>query len=158
MGTRSTYRVIEEWTDDREEAKVKKGQNKLVLLYAQFDGYPEGHPMDTAKWLASGRVVNGLRLDEKGLMFNGAGCLAAQLVAKYKDSAGGYYLHPMNHRGHCWENYTYDIIVKEDGSIEYICYEVGGGYGGKSVRFKKLFQGSPEDFIEKFSEVEADAE
>ena len=156
MGTRSTYRVIEEWTDDRPEAKVKKGQNKLVLLYAQFDGYPEGHPMDTAEWLAGGTVVNGLRMDEKGLTFNGAGCLAAQLVAKYKDAPGGYYIHPMSHRGNCWENYTYDIIVKEDGTIEYIAYEVNGGYGEKRPRFKKIFQGSPFEFIVKFKEnVEA---
>jgi hypothetical protein len=152
MGTRSTYRVIEEWTDDRPEAKVKKGQNKLVLLYAQFDGYPTGHPMDTAEWLASGTVVNGFGPSEKGLQFNGAGCLAAQLVAKFKDGVGGYYIHPMNHRGNCWENYTYDIIVKEDKTIEYIAYEVGGG--GKKPRFKKIFQGSPEDFITKFEEVE----
>jgi hypothetical protein len=63
----------------------------------------------------------------------------------------------MSHRGNCWENYTYDIIVKEDGSIEYIAYEVGGGYGGKKPRFKKIFQGTPFDFIVKFKEnVEAD--
>jgi hypothetical protein len=156
MGTRSTYRVIEEWTDDRPEAKVKKGQNKLVLLYAQFDGYPEGHPMDTAEWLASGRVVNGFSPSEEGLKFNGAGCLAAQLVAKFKDGVGGYYIHPMSHRGTCWENYTYDIIVKEDNTIEYIAYEVGGGFNGKKPRFKKIFQGSPFEFIVKFKEnVEA---
>lgn len=157
MGTRSTYRVIEEWTDDRPEAKVKKGQNKLVLLYAQFDGYPEGHPMDTAEWLASGTVVNGFSPSEQGLKFNGAGCLAAQLVNKYKDGVGGYYIHPMSHRGTCWENYTYDIIVKEDGTIEYIAYEVGGGFNGKKPRFKKIFQGSPFEFIVKFKEnVEAE--
>jgi len=151
MGTRSTYRVIEEWKDD---TTGKISQNKLVLMYAQYDGYPTGHPMDTAKWLASGKVVNGLRLDEKGLTFNGAGCLAAQLVAKFKDGAGGYYIHPMNHRGQCWENYTYDIIVKEDKSIEYICYEIGGS---KKITFKKLFQGSPEDFIQKYHEEEVEA-
>ena len=151
MGTRSTYRVIEEWKDD---TTGKISQNKLVLMYAQYDGYPTGHPMDTAKWLASGKVVNGLRLDEKGLTFNGAGCLAAQLVAKFKDGPGGYYIHPMNHRGQCWENYTYDIIVKEDKSIEYICYEIGGS---KKITFKKLFQGSPEDFIQKYHEEEVEA-
>jgi hypothetical protein len=149
MGTRSTYRVIEEWKDDN---TGKTGQNKLVLMYAQYDGYPTGHPMDTAEWLASGTVVNGFSPSEKGLQFNGAGCLAAQLVAKFKDGVGGYYIHPMSHRGTCWENYTYDIIVKEDKTIEYIAYEVGGG--GKKPRFKKIFQGSPEDFITKFKEVE----
>jgi|688.fasta_scaffold227587_2 hypothetical protein len=151
MGTRSTYRVIEEWKDD---TTGKISQNKLVLMYAQYDGYPTGHPMDTAKWLASGKVVNGYGANEKKLVFNGAGCLAAQLVAKFKDSVGGYYIHPMNHRGQCWENYTYDIIIKEDKSIEYICYEIGGS---KKITFKKLFQGSPEDFIQKYHEEEVEA-
>jgi hypothetical protein len=110
--------------------------------------------MDTAEWLAKGSVVSGFRPDEDALQFNGAGCLAAQLVAKHKDGVGGYYIHPMSHRGNCWENYTYDIIVKENGTIEYIAYEVGGGYGGKSPRFKKIFQGSPFEFIIKFKEKE----
>jgi hypothetical protein len=62
----------------------------------------------------------------------------------------------MSHRGTCWENYTYDIIVKEDKTIEYIAYEVNGGYGEKRARFKKIFQGSPFEFIVKFKEnVEA---
>lgn len=150
MGTRSTYRVIEEWTDDRPEAKVKKGQNKLLLMYRQFDGYPDGHPLETAEWLASGTVVNGLRLDKEGLTFNGGGCLAAQLVAKYKTEAGGTYIHPMNHRGQCWEDYLYDIIVKEDHSIEYVCYE-------NNKRPKELFRGTPEEFVKKYqtSDVEA---
>lgn len=155
MGTRSTYRVIEQWTDDRPEAKVKKGENKLVLMYLQFDGYPDGHPLETAEWLASGEVVNGFSPNANKLQFNGAGCLAAQLVDKYKDGVGGCYLHPMNHRGNCWENYTYDIIVKEDQTIEYIAYEVSGGYNGKKPRFKKIFQGTPAEFVQEYSKVEA---
>lgn len=122
-------------------------------MYRQFDGYPEGHPLETAEWLAGGKVVNGLRMDEKGLMFNGGGCLAAQLVAKYKTEAGGTYLHPMNHRGQCWENYTYDIIVKEDKTIEFIAYEVMGGKN----RFKKIFQGSPAEFVKKYQTEDVEA-
>lgn len=150
MGTRSTYRVIEEWTDDREEAKVKKGQNKLLLMYRQFDGYPTGHPLETAEWLAGGQVVNGLSLDEKRLVFNGAGCLAAQLVAKYKTEAGGTYIHPMSHRGQCWEDYLYDIIVKRDKTIEYVCFENG-------KRKVEIFRGSPADFVKKYQTEEVDA-
>ena len=150
MGTRSTYRVIEQWTDDREEAKVKKGENKLLLMYRQFDGYPEGHPLETAEWLASGQVVNGLRLGEEKLVFNGAGCLAAQLVAKYKNEPGGTYIQPMNHRGQCWEDYLYDIIVKEDGTIEYVCYENG-------KRKVEIFRGSPAEFVKKYQKEDVEA-
>jgi hypothetical protein len=146
MGTRSTYRVIKTWTD--EKGNVKK--NNILLLYRQMDGYPEGHPLDTAKWLASGRVVNGLSLNEPQLVFNGAGCLAAQLVVEHKDGPGGAYIHPLNYRGKCWENYTYDIIVNEDKTIEFIAYEVGGM---KKPSFKKIFEGTPQQFVEKYETV-----
>lgn len=141
MGTRSTYRVIETWKDDT--GKEKK-QN-ICLLYLQYDGYPEGHPLQTAEWLNSGKVVNGLGINDKDkLVFNGAGCLAAQLVTLHKEGPGGAYLHPMNHRTKCWENYTYDIIVNsETKEIKMIAYEVHKGA-------RKIFEGSPKQFIEKY--------
>jgi hypothetical protein len=148
MGTRSTYRVIQQWTD-RDTARIKR-QN-LVLLYAQYDGYPDGHPLDTARWLASGKVVNGFGVMQQPLLFNGAGCLAAQLIAKYKDGVGGHYIYPMNHRGNCGEDYIYDIIVKDDREIEYIAYQ--WDLKNDKVAFKKIFQGTPEDFILKFEPV-----
>mgnify|MGYP000636532720 CR=1 FL=1 len=151
MGTRSTYRVIEEWKDD---TTGKITQNKLVLMYAQYDGYPTGHPMDTAKWLASGKVVNGLRMDEKGLTFNGAGCLAAQLVAKFKDGAGGIYLQRANKNS--GEEYRYKVIGDfETKEITIEVFEVGymntkGDYVNKT---KKIFSGSPKQLQEKVAEV-----
>ena len=117
-------------------------------MYLQFDGYPSGHPSETAEWLASGTVVNGFGLNETKLQFNGAGCLAAQLVAKYKDGVGGCYLHPLKHRGKCWEDYLYDIIVKEDRSIEFVCYENG-------KRKTEVFRGNPADFVLHYSKEEA---
>lgn len=150
MGTRSTYRVIE-----KGEYQGKKWENKLLLLYLQFDGYPSGHPSETAEWLASGTVVNGLGVDNKGLVFNGASCLAAQLVAKLKDGPGGTYIYPIQHRGKCGEDYVYDIIVdrtardengKESYSITFVAYDVSGGWGDKPLRFKKLYSGTPEGF------------
>jgi hypothetical protein len=95
MGTRSTYKVIETYIEKREGKPEKRITNDVVLMYRQYDGYPDGHPLETAEWLSGGKVVNGLGLDNKGLVFNGAGCLAAQLVAKFKDGPGGTYLYPM---------------------------------------------------------------
>jgi hypothetical protein len=150
MGTRSTYRVIE-----RGVHEGKKWENKLVLVYLQFDGYPSGHPSTTAEWLASGTVVNGLSGDQKGLLFNGAKCLAARLVAELKDGPGGTYIYPLQHRGKSGEDYTYDIIVEYAGkdendrdkySITFIAYDVSGGWGNKPLRFKKLYSGTPEGF------------
>jgi hypothetical protein len=145
MGTRSTYRIIEQYTDDKTHKVVNQ---EICLLYRQFDGYPSGHPCETAEWLASGEVVNGFGSNETKLIFNGAGCLAAQLVAKYKTETGGTYLNPLKHRGKCWEDYLYDIIVKEDKSIEYVCYENG-------KRKTEVFRGSPSDFVLLYSKETA---
>ena len=142
MGTRSTYRVIETGTN-----QGKKWLKKLVLMYVQFDGYPSGHPSETAEWLSKGTVVNGIGSDQPELIFNGAGCLAAQLVAKMKVGPGGSYIYPMQHRGKCGEEYVYDIIVNnETKTIEFVAYEVSGGWGYKPLRFKKLYSGTPEGF------------
>lgn len=147
MGTRSTYRIIEQYKNN----KTEKTQNhKLALVYFQFDGYPSGHPLDTAKWLASDKVVNGIGMDDNGLIFNGAGCLAAQFIEHNKSGAGGVYVHRMTSRGHSGEDYSYDIIVKEDKTIEMIAYDVSGGWGNEKLRFKKIFQGTPSEFISKY--------
>lgn len=65
----------------------------IINLYRQFDGYPEGHGRELAKFLASGKMVNGLGSDE-GRVFNGPDCLAAQLVAHLKRGPGNIYLRP----------------------------------------------------------------
>ena len=145
MGTRSTYRIIEQFTDDKTHKVINQ---EICLMYRQFDGYPSGHPCETAEWLASGEVVNGFSSNETKLIFNGAGCLAAQLVAKYKTEPGGTYLNPLKHRGKCWEDYLYDIIVKEDNSIEFVCYENG-------KRKTEVFRGSPSDFVLQYSKETA---
>ena len=145
MGTRSTYRIIEQYTDEKTQKVVNQ---EICLMYRQFDGYPSGHPCETAEWLASGEVVNGFGSNETKLLFNGAGCLAAQLVAKYKTETGGTYLNPLKHRGKCWEDYLYDIIVKEDKSIEFVCYENG-------KRKTEVFRGSPSDFVLHYSKETA---
>jgi len=149
MGTRSTYRVIEQWKNDDNEIE----SNPICLIYRQYDGYPTGHPFKTAEWLASGNVVNGISLAEERLVFNGAGCLAAQLIAKYKDGPGGTYLHSLDSRGNSGEDYLYDIIVKHnDRSIEYVCYS--NGYGDEETT--EIFRGTPSEFVEKYKkEVEA---
>lgn len=151
MGTRSTYRIIQKWND--RETK-EKGQNEVCLVYLQYDGYPDGHPLETAEWLSGGRVVNGLSLGENQVVFNGVGCLAAQLISKYKDGAGGTYIYPLKFRGECGEDYLYDIIVDEENkTIEYVCYENGWG----DTPTTELFRGSPQEFVQKYSNVEKES-
>lgn len=143
MGTRSTYRIIDQYKN--QDGSIES--NDLVLIYRQYDGYPTGHPLETAEWLASGKVVNGYGKTDT-LQFNGAGCLAAQLVAKYKDGVGGTYIQSLSSRGQSWEDYLYDIIVKADGSIEYVCYE-------NNEEPEEIFRGTPQEFVDKYESVNA---
>ena len=144
MGTRSLTRVIETWKDDN--GKQKK--QTLITMYRQMDGYPSGHGQDLAGFLSAGKVVNGISLVEKQRVFNGIGCLAAQMVSHFKgDGAGGIYIYPNNTKD-AWQNYEYHVLVDFDSNyITLICYESG-------KRKKKLFQGSPDKFNEFVKEGE----
>lgn len=138
MGTRSTYRIIEQFKQDNSIES-----NEITLIYVQYDGYPEGHPLETAEWLSKGYVVNGLGLKDETLVFNGAGCLTAQLIAKMKDGAGGVYVYALKSRGNCSEDYLYDIIVKADRTIEYVAYH-------NDHCQTEFFRGTPKDFVASF--------
>jgi hypothetical protein len=151
MGTRSTYRVIEKGVYNG-----KPWKNVFCLLYVQYDGYPDGHPADTMAWLATGEVVDGLPMDKKGLVFNGAGCLAAQLIARMKTddngnvTPGGAYLYPIRSRCKCGEDYVYDIIVNsDDKTIEVVAYNNNTGWGDNDkVKTKVLYRGSPAGYAD----------
>ena len=144
MGTRSLTRVIETWNDEKTN-KLKK--QTLVCMYRQFDGYPSGMGSDLAEFLNGGKLVNGINLAETERVFNGMGCLAAQMVAHFKDGAGGYYLYPTNVKD-AWQEYEYEIIQHENEPIQLKVIEVGYiNTKGKYCKGKKtLFIGSPKGF------------
>ena len=77
IGTRSITCVLDE-----------QG-NKIIEMYKQFDGYPEGLGKELQDFIASGTMVNGIGSDTN--VFNGISCFAAQLVAHLKDGPGGIY-------------------------------------------------------------------
>ena len=135
MGTKSLTRVIETWNDEKTN-KLKK--QTLVCMYRQFDGYPSGMGSDLAEFLNGGKLVNGISLAETERVFNGMGCLAAQLVAHFKNGAGGYYLYPTNTKD-AWQDYEYEIIQHEEDPIQLKVLEVGKGK-------RTLYFGEPKDF------------
>ena len=143
MGTRSLTTFIEPYQD--KNGKQKK--EKIVTMYRQYDGYPEGHGIDLAEFLASGTMVNGFGVNEEKLVFNGMGCLAAQVIAHFKKGVGGFYLH----RGgatNCGEEYRYEVITNGAGQdITLRCYDV--------YDKKWIFEGTPKEFIQKYKKVEA---
>ena len=78
---------------------VYDGEQPVLNLYRQFDGYPSGHGLELSNFLSGFEVVNG---------YNGMGCLAAQLVAHFKQSVGGFYIHPVTSTD-CWQDYEYHV-------------------------------------------------
>jgi hypothetical protein len=97
MGTRSLTFVYNE------------RNNPIINLYRQYDGYPSGHGAELAEFLAGKTIVNGLSGDTS-MVFNGMGCLAASLVAHFKDAAGGFYLHAVSETD-LWQDYEYHIYA-----------------------------------------------
>lgn len=123
MGTRSLTFVYD--VDD-----------KLVCMYRQMDGYPSCHGAELAEFLAGGKLVNGLGLGDNAGLFNGMGCLAAQLVAHFNKGAGGIHLLPTR---------TEDA----DQDYEYHVHEVDGSVVVEVVSGDStLFLGNVAEFTE----------
>jgi hypothetical protein len=142
MGTRSLTTFIHPY----EDKNGKQKQEKIVTMYRQYDGYPEGHGLQLAEFLVRGTMVNGIDYtNEDKLMFNGMGCLAAQVIAHFKNGAGGFYLHRGGAKD-CWEEYRYEIINNGAGNeLIFKCYHVSAK--------KWIFNGTPKGFIEKYNKV-----
>ena len=153
MGTRSLTRIFETYKDEKKNKQVKI---QLVNMYRQYDGYPSGHGTELADFLNSGKVVNGIgSRDEKQILFNGGGCLAAQMIAHFKDGAGGIYIEPITAKD-CGQEYEYEVIVNFDTKVLTMkCFE--NGYINKKGEYKSgkklLFEGKPADFEQFVAEL-----
>lgn len=99
MGTRSNTLVIETGNGT---------PFVLVNIYRQFDSHPYCHGLELAKFLSNIKMVNGMGMETKNIA-NGAGCLAAQIVANLKKKPGGIYLD--NPAGECNNDYTYKVYA-----------------------------------------------
>ena len=142
MGTRSLTYIEESWetaiADEDNNNEVHKETQKILCMYRQYDGYMDGHGHDLAHFLEDFNIVNGLGLrDDKIRVANGMGCLAAQLIAHFKDSPGNIYIYHPDAKD-CGEEYTYTIYQKK-GKIFIRAYNVWN----KEI----IFDGSPEDML-----------
>ena len=89
---------------------------EIAVLYRHSDGYPEGHGKELSQFLTGKRIQNGIgQGDTSDNMFNGMHCLAAALVAHFKDDTGGYYLHAAGTRD-IGEEYIYWVTGKPGDS------------------------------------------
>ncbi len=90
---------------------VYDGDKPIVNLYRQYDGYPTGHGAELAEFLDGFKIVNGIGA-ETARIANGMGCLAAQVVAHFKDSVGGFYIHSVD-ATECGQDYEYHVYQKD---------------------------------------------
>ena len=103
MGTRSLTTFNDEY--DNEE---------IVVLYRQYDGYPQGHGKELFEFLNEMVVVNGISLNGPPKIANGMSCLTAQAVSHFKGSeVGGVYLYKSGTRD-IGELYIYTIYVNQE--------------------------------------------
>ena len=80
----------------------------FLNLYRQYDGYIEGgHGSELAEFLAGKTLVNGYGKESNDLA-NGMGCLAASLVAHFKETVGGFYIHSVSET-QCGQDYEYHV-------------------------------------------------
>ena len=120
MGTRSLTAFI---IKGREEIEI-------ATMYRQFDGDPKWHGVELAE------LISG---EEK--LYNGIGCIAAQVIAHFKPIRSGIYLEPPGARG-LGEEYLYKVYTNDKGKLMMLCYEVD--------KEKTIFIGTPEKFIQKY--------
>ena len=112
MGTRATIHIAK-----REEGVSfsEIPEKKIVSIYNQYDGYPEGLGVTIADYLNGKRLVNGLG-GSRDTVFNGLGCLAAQLIAEIKDGPGNVYIEDKD-RPHGWLDYKYYVWGDDNKDI-----------------------------------------
>ena len=130
MGTRSLTFVYEQYGDK---------QKPVVNMYRQYDGYPTGHGAELAEFLAPFTLVNGLGIGEIRKVANGMGCLAAQMVAHFKQTPGGFYIHPTDIT-ECGQDYEYHISENGNGILNVSIFD--------SYREENIFDGSVAELVD----------
>jgi hypothetical protein len=101
--------------------------NKIVEIYRQFDGYPEGMGADLIDFIESGELVNGISMEDQR-QFNGVHCFAAQLISHLKgDQAGGIYLYSPTHdyknKKQYWKKYFAEYYYEIDHELNIKCWD-----------------------------------
>jgi len=127
------------------EVESNTDQDNSELIEALVNTYEEarcaidddGHGKELTDFLSNKLIVNGFSSDDV-LAFNGMACLAASVVAHFKDGIGDIYLYPAKTRD-CGEEYTYFVTGKigEEANIEVIdTYEGNSLFNGKASDYE----------------------
>jgi hypothetical protein len=134
---------------------VYDGDEAIINMYRQYDGYPTGHGAELAEFLTPFNMVNGIRVGETRKIANGMGCLAAQLVSHFKaGEAGQFYLYPTS-AVDCGQDYEYHIYKDEQGLRVRITDRGCNMFGlTMSDKNEALFDGTLAEFAEYCTEKE----
>mgnify|MGYP003127743040 CR=1 FL=1 len=135
MGTRSLTYIRDQYEDN---------DNIIICMYRQYDGYLSGHGKELAEFLQDFTVVNGYNSLTPARSANGLSCLAAQLVAHFKDGIGNIYLYPTSTQD-VGEEFIYTISLTDSQ----IYIEVKDAWSDKII-----FIGTPAELIEKINTKE----
>ena len=144
MATRSLVRFAR-----REEGvSFSEHPEKIeVQVYKHYDGYPQGHPVDLAKFLNGFKIVNGLSQDTHKVS-NGLGCLAAQYIAAFKEQAGDIYIENPD-----TEHFDIEYITYVWGDYHKgIWMSIFDVYGESDESEMCIFVGKPQELIDKYEE------
>ena len=112
----------------------------LVNLYTHSDGYPSGYGMDLAEFLTGMTITEGTSLSINApanlRLANGAGCLAAQMVAHFKKGPGTFYLVGDVHSG---ADYEYHVRVeRQEILVKVLAGETRQLFVGTVASFRKF--------------------
>ncbi len=125
MGTRSNTLVFDDG-------------KRVINMYRHMDGYPSGHGLELAEFLLPVKLCNGLTLVDTGRMANGMGCLAAQIVAHFKDGVGAFYLESSARADNDYAYYVYGDSFEPSKGLRIVV---------KTGR-KRLFEGTVQEFYD----------
>ena len=142
MGTRSLTFVYDEG-------------EAIINLYRQYDGYPSGHGRELAEFLSPFTIVNGIGRETANIA-NGMGCLAAQLIAHFKQSVGGFYIHSVDSTD-CGQDYEYHVYLGgADDRVWVRVKDRGCNMFGLTLSDtdKAIFDGPVSEFVKFCSEEE----
>ena len=136
---------------------VYDGETPIINMYRQYDGYPTGHGAELAEFLAQFDMVSGIPVGKDvkpRKMANGMGCLAAQLVANFKEEAGQFYLYPTS-AVDCGQDYEYHIYNK-DKELRVAITNRGCNLFGLTMSDtnERIFDGNLAEFTEFCTEKE----
>ena len=138
MSTSSLTRVIRRQEGLSFAEGHLHGSKSMVNMYRHSDGYPEHHGIELATFL-------------KEVEHNGMECLAASLVAEFKQEPKNIYLYPITDDiDNTYVEYIYTIYVKP-GEDHYISIWARWGENPNAVvKGEVIFIGTPQMLLDKF--------